>query len=63
MKTKGRDSGTGPNLALPLSCCGRVGRSLNISVPQSPHLSSRDNNSTYLTGLLRGLNEFIDVNH
>ena len=52
-----------PNPALPLSLCGRVGRSFNISVCQSPHLWSRDNNSTYLTGLLWGLNEFIDINH
>lgn len=62
---KGRDSGITAfvfNAALSLTCCGKLGESLNLSVPHFPHWWSENNYTAYVTGLLCELEEFIDRN-
>lgn len=46
-----------PLLLIP--CCATLGKSLNFSVPQFPHLYS--GNNTNLMGLLKGVTELIHV--
>jgi len=38
------------NLALPLTFCVTLGKILNLSKPQSPHLSNEIENSIFLGG-------------
>ena len=45
------------NAALPLPNCVALGKRLNLSAVQFPYLLNGGDNSSYFTGLLRGVNK------
>lgn len=45
----------------PFTGCVASGKLCSLSGPQYSHLQNEDNSSTYLTQLLRGLNELLHI--